>query len=220
VEYEYRSESGESFVLGPINYEFRAGEIIFITGGNGSGKSTLAKIITGLYSPHKGVVSVNGLLVGSDSLGSLFSAIFADFYLFEKLYGIDQEHPPALIGQYLNQLRIQDKVKVSEGRFSTTKLSTGQRKRLALLLSYLEDKPICLFDEWAADQDPEFRRFFYEVLLPELRELGKCVIAITHDDQYFHLCDKLIEMKMGKIVAGSTQHYFSHVAAKAAGAGV
>lgn len=199
VTYEYRIENNETFDLGPINYEFRAGEIIFITGGNGSGKSTLAKLITGLYTPHSGQILVNGLPVGSSQLGALYSAVFADFYLFDRLYGINDNPSPQLIEQYMSKLRIQDKVAIKDGRFSTIRLSTGQRKRLALLLSYLEDKPIYLFDEWAADQDPEFRCFFYEELLPELKEMGKCVIAITHDDKYYHLCDKLIKMEMGKL---------------------
>lgn len=95
-------------------------------------------------------------------------------------------------------LRIDDKVQIADGAFSTLKLSTGQRKRLALLVSYLEERPVYLFDEWAADQDPEFRKFFYKTLLPELKARGKTVIAITHDDSYFNEADRLIKMEMGR----------------------
>lgn len=200
VEYEYVGQDNESFQVGPINYQFKSGEIVFITGGNGSGKSTLAKLITGLYSSKKGDIFINQQKVSQSELGEYFSAIFSDYYLFTKIYGLDCSEKENEIKKHLKILRIDEKLQIQDGEFSTTKLSTGQRKRLALLISYLEDKPIYLFDEWAADQDPEFRRFFYMELLPEFKARGKCIIAITHDDRYFHLADKVIKMDRGEIV--------------------
>lgn len=198
VEYEYAQIDGQSFKVGPINYEFKSGEIVFITGGNGSGKSTLAKLLTGLYLPSKGEISLNGI-VSQKQLNRSYSTVFADFYLFDKLYGISYEGKETEIQRYLEILQLSDKVQIQDGKFSTTKLSTGQKKRLALLVTYLEDRPIYLFDEWAADQDPEFRLFFYDSLLPELKSKGKCVIAVTHDDRYFNLADRVIKMDLGKI---------------------
>ncbi|MDK8180491.1 cyclic peptide export ABC transporter [Paenibacillus sp. UMB4589-SE434] len=200
VEYQYDNKEGDTFTVGPIHFSFRAGEITFITGGNGSGKSTLAKLITGLYTPTKGEVFINGQVVDSLTLGQKYAAIFSDFHLFEKLYGLETEHKETEIQTYLRTLHLQDKVNIEDGKLNTIKLSTGQRKRLALLISYLEDRPIYLFDEWAADQDPEFRAFFYHTLLPELRQRGKCIIAITHDDRFFELADHIIKMDMGQIV--------------------
>ncbi|MNN47971.1 ABC transporter ATP-binding protein YojI [compost metagenome] len=127
------------------------------------------------------------------------STIFSDAYLFDRLYGIDYAEKEKEAQVYLRLLGLQDKVTIRDGQFSTTRLSTGQRKRLAMLVSYLDDKPICLFDEWAADQDPEYRAYFYTTLLPDLRSRGKCVIVITHDDRYFDMADKLIKLEMGKI---------------------
>ncbi|WP_443659040.1 cyclic peptide export ABC transporter [Clostridium algidicarnis] len=202
IEYEYEKEDGKGFMVGPISYEFRSGEIIFITGGNGSGKSTLAKLLTGLYEPTKGYITLDGNKMEQKYLSENYTIIFSDFYLFDKLYGIEWEKKEGEIQKYLEVLQLDKKVKVEDGRFSTTRLSTGQKKRLALLVSYLEDKPIYLFDEWAADQDPEFRLFFYNTLLPDLKERGKCIIAITHDDQYFNLADKFIKMDMGKCTLG------------------
>lgn len=199
VEYIYDKNDERSFKVGPISYEFNSGEIIFITGGNGSGKSTLAKIITGLYKPSKGDITLNNENISEKMLSENYSTVFGDFYLFDKLYGIDHKNKDEEIKQYLKTLQLDKKVQIEDGKFSTTKLSTGQKKRLALLVTYLEDKPIYLFDEWAADQDPEFRLFFYNNLLPELKERGKCIIAITHDDHYFNLADKVIKMDMGRI---------------------
>ena len=197
VEYEYKNSEDNKFKVGPIDYEFKSGEIVFVTGGNGSGKSTLAKLITGLYTPSKGKITINNKDLSKHSLSQYYSTIFSDFYLFEKLYGVNYKDKEKDIKEYLEVLQMDKKVQIENGRFSTIKLSTGQKKRLALLISYLEDKPIYLFDEWAADQDPEFRKFFYNTLLPDLKKREKCVIAITHDEHYFELADKIIKMDMG-----------------------
>lgn len=202
VTYSYKGTNDSTystFAVGPINYEFHSGTIVFITGGNGSGKSTLAKLLTGLYEPDCGCLTLNGEPVSTRELGQCYSAIFGDYHLFDRFYGLDWQSKEDEIKHYLERLELQDKIEIRNGVFSTTKLSTGQKKRLALLITYLEDRPICLFDEWAADQDPEYRRFFYEVLLPEMKASGKCIIAITHDDHYFHLADHIIKMDMGQM---------------------
>ncbi|MDA7026598.1 cyclic peptide export ABC transporter [Bacillus sp. CLL-7-23] len=199
VQFEYKGLT-ENFSVGPIDYEFKPGELTFITGGNGSGKSTFAKLITGLYPADRGEMLINGIPKTPEQIKEYYSAIFSDFYLFDRLYGIEIGGREKEINNLLELLRIQDKVSIKDGEFSTTKLSTGQKKRLALLVAYLEDRPICLFDEWAADQDPGYRKFFYHHLLPQLRDKGKCVIAITHDDHYFHTADHLVKMDQGQFV--------------------
>ncbi|MDC0759187.1 cyclic peptide edeine export ABC transporter EdeA [Brevibacillus sp. AG] len=205
VRFRYKNKEGEEFSVGPLDFSCRKGEIVFIVGGNGSGKSTFAKLITGLYEQDEGEFFMNGQKVNADQRCEFFSAIFSDFYLFEKMYGIDYQAKQEEVSKHLEVLRIADKVEVDEtGTFSTTKLSTGQRKRLALMLSLVRDQPIFLFDEWAADQDPEYRQFFYESLLPEMKRQGKCVIAITHDDRYFHLADQVVKMESGRIISEQT----------------
>ncbi|NJL00155.1 MAG: cyclic peptide export ABC transporter [Spirulinaceae cyanobacterium RM2_2_10] len=198
-------EREQRFVLGPIDLQFQPGELVFIIGGNGSGKSTLAKLLVGLYPPDVGEIHFAGQLITAtnrDWYRQHFAVIFSDFYLFDRLLGVAKK--PQLEQQvqvYLERLQLSHKVHLQGDRFSTTALSQGQRKRLALLVAYLEDRPIYLFDEWAADQDPLFRDFFYRQLLPELRDRGKTVIAISHDDRYFDLGDRLIKLDYGQIVA-------------------
>ncbi|MDA1477740.1 cyclic peptide export ABC transporter [Bacillus changyiensis] len=199
VQFQYKGLT-ENFSVGPIDYEFKPGELTFITGGNGSGKSTFAKLITGLYPADRGEMLINGIPKTPEQIKEYYSAIFSDFHLFDRLYGIEIGGREKEMNNLLELLRIQDKVSIKDGEFSTTKLSTGQKKRLALLVAYLEDRPICLFDEWAADQDPGYRKFFYHHLLPQLRDKGKCVIAITHDDHYFHTADHLVKMDQGQFV--------------------
>lgn len=199
IVYVYDKKDKNGFKIGPISYEFKSGEITFITGGNGSGKSTLAKIITGLYEPHKGEIYLNNNKISEKVLGQNFSTVFSDFYLFDKLYGIDYKNKEKDIKRYLEILKLDNKLNIEYGKFSSINLSAGQKKRLALLVSYLEDKPIYLFDEWAADQDTDFKKFFYDTLLQDLKKKEKCVIAITHDDNYFKYADKVIKMDYGKI---------------------
>jgi putative ATP-binding cassette transporter len=193
--------SEEGFRLGPIDLTIRRGEILFLVGGNGSGKTTLGKLIAGLYAPEAGYVTVDGRAIGEDSREALrqqFSAVFADPYLLERLFGLDGSSD-AEANHWLRTLELDQVVRIVEGKFSTTDLSRGQRKRLALTTALLEDRPFFLFDEWAADQDPRFKHIFYTQLLPALRAEGKGVVAIMHDDRYLHVADRVIELEYGAI---------------------
>ena len=193
---------GQAFTLGPINLALRQGELVFIVGGNGSGKSTFVKVLSGLYRPQLGTIRLKGEAITDDTsewYSQHFSAIFSNFFLFDKLLGLQSPDLPSRTDHYLVELELQDKVQVKDGVFSTTALSQGQRKRLALLTAFLEDRPIYIFDEWAADQDPHYREIFYRRLLPELRALGKMVVVISHDERYYHLGDRVIKLDYGKL---------------------
>lgn len=195
-----QAAGGEGFALGPIDLTIRAGETIFLTGGNGAGKSTFLRLLTGLYRPDGGVIRVNGVAVEPGNVQDyrdLIAAVFSDYFLFRKLYGLEVD--PAEAAGWLAEMELQDKTQLEGGAFTTIQLSSGQRKRLALLAAALEAKPILVLDEWAADQDPVFRRKFYEVILPALQRRGVTVIAATHDDRWFHLADREIRLAEGRI---------------------
>ncbi len=201
----YREQEDSNFVLGPLNLAFKPGELVFLVGGNGSGKTTLAKVLVGLYMPESGAICLNGQPVTETQLETyrqLFSVVFSDFYLFDQLLGLAAPTLDAAARNYLVQLHLDSKVKVENGVLSTTSLSQGQRKRLALLAAYLEDRPFYVFDEWAADQDPIFKELFYVEMLPQLKRKGKTVLVITHDDKYYHLADRLIKLEQGIILSG------------------
>lgn len=198
----YREKEDDNFVLGPIDIEFEPGELAFVVGGNGSGKTTLAKMITGLYAPEQGEIVIDGRPVtdeNRDDYRQHFAAVFTDFHLFDRLIGIDGDDLDERARLLIDELHLEHKVEVRDGRLSTTKLSHGQRKRLALLTAYLEDRPIYLFDEWASGQDPHFKEVFYLQLLPELKARGKTVIVVSHDDRYFHIADRIIKLEGGKV---------------------
>lgn len=187
VVFSYVDASSEAiFKVGPVNFTLRSGELVFITGGNGSGKSTFLKLLSGLYEPDSGEIMLDGVRVDDsnrDVYRSLIAAIFVDYHLFRRLYGM-AEPDAAEVDRLLRQMRLADKTRLANREFSTLDLSGGQRKRLALIVSLLEKRPLLLLDEWTADQDPDFRRKFYDELLPELQQAGGTVVVITHDERY------------------------------------
>lgn len=200
VRFEYQSpDDKQTFRVGPINFKLRAGEIVFIVGGNGSGKSTLLKLLTGLYYPTEGRIEVNGESLDRDlypDYREFFGIVFTDFHLFDRFYGavdIDEQRVRKLI----KEMGLSDKTRFRDGAYTNISLSTGQRKRLALINAIADQRQIYVFDELAADQDPEFRRHLYEELLPDLRRLGKTIIAVTHDDRYFSAADRVVKMEEG-----------------------
>jgi putative ATP-binding cassette transporter len=206
IQFRYVDKSSEAtFKIGPIDFSLHPGELVFITGGNGSGKSTFLRVLSGLYPPDSGQIRLNGQLIGDetrDKYRSLMSAIFFDYHLFHKLYGIP-DPDPGEVDRLLRQFRLDTKTSLTKGEFRTLDLSGGQRRRLALIVSLLEKRPILLLDEWTAEQDPEFRRKFYDELLPELMAAGATVVVITHDDRYLdelHLPARRIRMDEGRIV--------------------
>ena len=201
--YEDDGPGNDRFVLGPVDFRLGPGDLVFIVGGNGSGKSTFVKVLVGLYRQRLGEIRLGGRPIADsnrDWYRQHFSVVFSDFYLFEKFLGLDKKTLDVRAQMYLRRLALDQKVQVTDQRLSTTDLSQGQRRRLALLTAYLEDRPFYVFDEWAADQDPQYKEVFYTELLPELRARGKAVAVITHDDRYFHLGDRIIKLDEGKIV--------------------
>ena len=201
--------SDTAFKIGPIDFSLRSGELVFITGGNGSGKSTFLRVLSGLYPPDSGEITLDGRPVNNasrDEYRGLMSAIFFDYHLFQRLYGLP-DADPAEIGRLLALFRLTGKTSLTNGEFSTLDLSGGQRRRLALIVSMLEKRPIMILDEWTAEQDPEFRRKFYDELLPELMRAGATIVVITHDDRYLdelHLPARRIRMDEGRIVEERT----------------
>ncbi|MEH3774522.1 multidrug ABC transporter permease/ATP-binding protein [Enterobacter asburiae] len=192
-----------AFSVGPVNLTIRRGELLFLIGGNGSGKSTLAMLLTGLYQPQSGEILLDGTALSAEKpedYRKLFSAVFTDVWLFDRLLGPEgQQANPALVEKWLTQLQMSHKLELQDGKILNLKLSKGQKKRVALLLALAEERDIILLDEWAADQDPHFRREFYQVLLPLMQAMGKTIFAISHDDHYFIHADRLLEMRDGKL---------------------
>jgi len=189
VGFSYFDRASEAtFKVGPLNFTLNRGDLVFITGGNGSGKSTFMKLLSGLYIPESGTITLDGMPVGDNTrerYRALITAIFSDYHLFLRLYGIDNPDN-AQVDRLLSQFQLATKTRLTDGEFRTLDLSAGQRKRLALVVALLEKRPLLLLDEWASDQDPEFRRKFYNEVLPDLSKAGITIVAISHDDRYLN----------------------------------
>jgi len=203
LHFNYTDQHGDSlFQVGPIDLTLHQGELLFIVGGNGSGKSTLLKLLTGLYRPNRGQIILNGKKISSDAdypgFRSLFTSVFTDFALFEHIYGIPNLDSNE-VNRHIDDLGLAEKTNYTSSGFTNIDLSTGQRKRLALITSMLKARPICIFDELAADQDPVFRRRFYEVILPDLQAAGRTIVVVSHDDQYFHTADRILRVRDGRL---------------------
>jgi putative ATP-binding cassette transporter len=206
VVFQYTDQHSETaFQIGPLDFTLQKGDLVFVTGGNGSGKSTFLRVLAGLYPIDSGEIRLDGIRVNGNNLNTyraLMSAIFFDYHLFRRLYGIN-DTDPVEVSRLLRQFRLEDKTGLSNGEFRTLELSGGQRRRLALIVSLLEKRPILLLDEWTAEQDPEFRKKFYAELLPAMMQAGVTVVAITHDDRYLDELDlpgRRIRMDEGRIV--------------------
>lgn len=195
-------DPSHGFMLGPITMTVRPKELLFVTGGNGAGKSTLIKLLTGLYRPVSGQIRIDQTALGPHSIApyrNLISTVFSDFHLFSDVHGVE-DFDPEEAAYWLERFDVSHVTAIDDGRFVNTNLSSGQRKRLGLIVAILENRPIIVLDEWAADQDPHFRKKFYEEILPDLKQRGRTIIAVTHDDHYFAVADRRLHLDMGKLV--------------------
>lgn len=201
--FSYESENEEkAFALGPVNLDINQGEVLFVVGGNGSGKSTFINILTGLYEPTKGNILLNSttdINIKSDFQNSM-TTVFTNNHIFSNNYDDykledNEEYKRLLETMQLDTVVTDDKEESARRSFSK-----GQSKRMSMIFALLEKKSILVLDEWAADQDPHFRKYFYEELIPRLKEEGKTIVAVTHDDAYFHLADRIVKFDSGKIV--------------------
>lgn len=203
ITYAYPAQNGQHFALQPINLTLKRGETVFLIGGNGSGKSTLSMVLAGLYTATSGKIFVDDVEIteqNREAYRQLFASVFTDFHLFEQVMdGVGADVAEADIQQWLKHLHLDEKVKMAHQRILNSKLSQGQRKRLALMIAALERRSLLILDEWAADQDPQFRRIFYEQLVPLLKQQGYTLFAISHDDKYFHHAERIISMKQGEL---------------------
>ena len=210
ITYTYPGDAENAgFAVGPVELTLRPGEIVILAGGNGCGKTTLVKVLSGLYTPEEGTIRIDGHAITDEDRSSyrqLFTVLFADGHLFKDHPGLDRFKIEAEAEIGLERLGLKGKVSFDGLSYSTLDLSQGQRRRLALLSARLEDRPICIFDEWAANQDPYFKGVFYNEILPELRDLGKALLVISHDEEYYHVADRLIRLRDGMIVADHARY--------------
>ena len=196
---------GDDFVVGPLDLSIRRGDLVMITGGNGSGKTTLIKMLIGLYPLDEGCLVVDGERARPRMLAGWheqFTTIMSHQYLFERLYGLE-DATPERVRELLVRFGLERVTDYRNQRFTNLNLSTGQQMRLAMVVALLEERPVCVFDEWTANQDPQTTHWYYDTLLPELQAAGRTLIVVSHDDRFFDRADLLIRMDGGQLVAAT-----------------
>ncbi len=215
--------SQDGFALGPIDISLKRGEVVFVSGGNGSGKTTLAKVLTGLYRPTEGTVQLNGIPVDESNTHwyrRKFAAVFGDFCLFEGVADLRLEDLGAHVDWLTAPLKLDAVALTARSSVDgSAPMSSGERRRIALLRAVVEDRPFLVLDEWAVDQDPEYKDFFYQAFLPRMRAARKLIVVISDDERYFHIADRLLWLERGKPpIWRSPSSFLSEVGRNAQGA--
>lgn len=201
IETRYNSRETSSFALGPLDFELKAGEVVFLVGSNGSGKTTFMNVLCGLLDPTTGTISVDGRPLAPEDMGAYraqFSAIFTQFHVFRQLYGLEHVTPEKA-DEMIEKVGLTGITQIRGEGVSRLDLSAGQRRRLALAIALLEDRNVLVLDEFVADQDPEKRDYFFRTLVPWLKAQGKTVVVSTHDLAWLECCDRVITFENGKM---------------------
>ncbi|PZF77330.1 hypothetical protein DK847_08390 [Aestuariivirga litoralis] len=201
VEARYDSREASSFTLGPINFELKRGEVVFLVGSNGSGKTTFMNVLTGLLEPTAGSIALDGKELAPEDMDfyrAQFSAIFTQFHVFRQLYGIEgiaREKAEAV----LKAVHLYGATDIQNDAFTRIDLSAGQRRRLALAVALIEDRNVLVLDEFVADQDPDRRTYFFRKMLPALKARGKTLVVSTHDLAWLDCCDRVFSFENGQM---------------------
>ena len=201
VETRYNSRETSSFALGPLDFELKSGEVVFLVGSNGSGKTTFMNVLCGLLDPTSGTMKVDGQPLAPDDMGGYraqFSAIFTQFHVFRQLYGLEGVTPEQA-DEMIERVGLTGITQIRSEGISRLDLSAGQKRRLALAIALLEDRNVLVLDEFVADQDPEKRDYFFRTLVPWLKAQGKTVVVSTHDLAWLDCCDRVITFENGKM---------------------
>jgi putative ATP-binding cassette transporter len=198
---KYDSRESSSFELGPLDFELKRGEVVFLVGSNGSGKTTFMNVLAGLLDPMSGTIEVDGVALKPEDMNEYraqFSAIFTTFHVFRQLYGLEGTSAE-LADETVERVRLSGITSIRSEGISRLDLSAGQRRRLALAIALLEDRNVMILDEFVADQDPEQREYFFGTLLPWLKSRGKTLVISTHDLHWLPYCDRVLTFQNGKV---------------------
>lgn len=189
----------EQQVLRDVNFEVNKGDFFGIVGRNGSGKSTLLKLISKIYVPDKGKITVNGKLVPFIELGVGFNPELTgreNVYLNGALLGFSRDEIDAMYDDIVDFAELED--------FMDQKLknySSGMQVRLAFSVAIKAQGDILVLDEVLAVGDEAFQRKCNDFFTEIKKDPNKTVILVTHSmESVKKYCNKAILIKDGDVV--------------------
>ena len=195
-------------VLKDISFEINKGDFFGIVGRNGSGKSTLLKLISQIYTPDSGKITVNGSLVPFIELGVGFNPELTgreNVYLNGAMLGFSEEEVDVMYEEIVEFAELHE--------FMDQKLknySSGMQVRLAFSVAIKAQGDILVLDEVLAVGDEAFQRKCL-AYFAELKRDKKTVILVTHSmDTVQQFCTKAIMIESGKIVTEGNSLQVSH----------
>jgi len=208
-----RKNYGNFQAVKGIGFQVEAGTCTGLLGPNGAGKSTTLRMLLGLTTPTSGKLTIFdtpveeltreqrariGLVPQEDNLDPDLS-VAENIFVYGLLFGMPRAEVKKRVPQLLKFMQLEEK---ADNRVS--QLSGGMKRRLTLARALINDPDLIIFDEPTTGLDPQARVLIWQRLL-ELKKQGKTLLLTTHYmDEAQRLCDYIILIDHGKILAEAT----------------
>ncbi len=204
---------GNKTIIPPLDFTLQKGEILGILGANGAGKTTVLSMLLGLLKPSAGTIKYFGLdfaqnqsfILGRIGNASAYTqlpaplSIWRNLDIYARLYGLNKKERHTRITQLIEELGI-DSVKNQ----NVQNLSAGEMTRAMLIKAFVHNPEIVLLDEPTASLDVEIATKIRAFLLQKQKEQISCIITSHNMADMTTLCDRILVMHQGKIIASGT----------------
>lgn len=209
-------EPREFQVLNDISFRVKKGEFLSMIGKSGSGKSTLLYILSTMDTDYSGELFIDNKLMTGSSIDKLaeirnekIGFVFQFHYLLPEFSCLDNVMIPALkLGKLpVNEIeaRAYQKLEIlglkDQALKPASKLSGGQQQRVAIARALINDPLLIMGDEPTGNLDSKNTEIVFDIFQELTKDFGQTIISVTHDDDFAHKSDRIIEMKDGKIIS-------------------
>ncbi len=207
----------ESFhVLKDVSLSVNKGEFVSLIGKSGSGKSTLLYLLSTLDTDYEGTIVINDTQVTGEGQNELakfrnenIGFVFQFHFLLPEFTALENVMMPARkLGKYsFDEIKEKAMEKLGMMEMSTFagkssgKLSGGQQQRVAIARALINDPVIIMADEPTGNLDSANSKIVFDILQDLSRNKGNTIITVTHDTDFAHRADRIIEIADGKIVS-------------------
>ncbi|MFY0252530.1 ABC transporter ATP-binding protein [Chitinophaga sp. 30R24] len=199
-----------------ISFEVRQGEFVSITGKSGCGKSTLLYILSTMDTNYEGALHLNGQAVTGNKQNALaafrnehLGFVFQFHYLLPDFSCLKNVMIPAMrLGKFSREeieYTAYEKLKMlgveDQARKPASKISGGQQQRVAIARALINNPAIIMGDEPTGNLDSRNTAVVFDIFRQLAEEEHKTIITVTHDNDFAHKSDRIIEMMDGHIIS-------------------